>query len=309
MKVLLTCPPMIGMVDKLTPLFEQYEIELTIPKIIQTVSEEELEELVPLHEGWIIGDDPATRKVFAAGKRGLLRAAVKWGIGVDNVDFLACKELNIPIENTPNMFGAEVADLALGYVNALARNTYEIDRAVRALEWPKPSGISMAEKTVALIGFGDIGKNTAKRLIAADMQVIAYDPNFNNPSNLSIQAAVWPDRLGEADFIVITCALTKTSLRMLNADSLAKCKKGVRVINVGRGPIVDEKALINALESGVVYSAALDVFEEEPLPEHSRLRSYPRCIFGSHNASNTEDAVKRASEVAVTKLIELANVL
>ena len=307
MKVLLTCPPMIGMANKLEPLLKQHGIELTIPNVVQTLSEDELKELVPLHDGWIIGDDPATREVFVAGKNGNLRAAVKWGIGVDNVDFLACKELGIPIENTPNMFGAEVADLAVGYVNALARHTFEIDRAVREYKWPKPSGISMAGKTVALVGFGDIGHNTAKRLLAADMHVIAYDPHFNNPTNLPVQTASWPDRMEEADFIVITCALTKTSLKMLNEMTLSKCKRGVRIVNVGRGLIIDEKALINALESGLVYSAALDVFEVEPLPANSPLRDFSRCIFGSHNASNTEDAVKRASEVAVAKLMELAN--
>jgi D-3-phosphoglycerate dehydrogenase len=98
---------------------------------VQTLSVEELKELVPQHDGWIIGDDPATREVFMAGKAGKLKAAVKWGIGVDNVDFDACKDLGIPIVNTPNMFGGEVADIAVGYVIALARETFQIDDGIR----------------------------------------------------------------------------------------------------------------------------------------------------------------------------------
>jgi D-3-phosphoglycerate dehydrogenase len=193
MKVLVTCPPMLGMIDTFRPIFEKHGVGVTAAKVVQTLNVEELKELVPQHDGWIIGDDPATREVFMAGKAGKLKAAVKWGIGVDNVDFDACKDLGIPIVNTPNMFGGEVADIAVGYVIALARETFEIDRAVRAGQWPKPRGISLSDKTVALIGFGDIGKSVAKRLIAADMKVIAYDPFApNSPELPTVQRAVWP---------------------------------------------------------------------------------------------------------------------
>lgn len=305
MKVLVTCPPMLGMIDTFLPIFEKAGVEVTTPNVVQTLSVDELIELVPEHDGWIIGDDPATREVFAAGKAGMLKAAVKWGIGVDNVDFSACKELEIPIINTPDMFGSEVADIAIGYVVALARETYEIDRSVREGGWPKPRGISLSEKTVALVGFGDIGKSTAKRLLAADMKVIAYDPGAPDVSELSdVERAVWPHRVEEADFIVVTCSLTESSHHMINAGVFAKAKQGVRVINVGRGPVIEEPALEAALKSGRVYSAALDVFEQEPLPMSSYLRTHPHCIFGSHNASNTADAVVRTSEIAIDKLMK-----
>lgn len=308
MKILVTCPPMLRMIDSFRPLFEKYGATATAPDVVQTLSVKELMQLVPQHDGWIIGDDPATREVFEAGKAGKLKAAVKWGIGVDNVDFAACKDLGIPITNTPNMFGGEVADIAVGYVIALARQTFDIDRGVRAGEWPKPRGISLEGKTVALVGYGDIGKNTAKRLIAADMKIIAYDPFAPNDSTLpQVQRATWPQRINEADFIVINCALTTSSHHMLNAEVLAQCKPGVRVVNVGRGPIIQESALEAALHSGRVLSAALDVFEAEPLPMHSPLRSYPHCVFGSHNASNTEDAVARTSEIAIQKLFKFMN--
>ncbi len=303
MKVLVTCPPMLGMIDSFRPVFAESGVELTAPEVVQTLSVEALKEIVPQHNGWIIGDDPATREVFAAGKTGNLKAAVKWGIGVDNVDFDACKEFNIPITNTPNMFGNEVADIAMGYIIALARETFQIDDGVRMGEWPKPRGISLSGKTVALIGLGDIGQNTAKRMLAADMNVIAYDPIAKPAAELgAVEMAVWPERLDEADFIVVTCALTASSHHMLNADIFNKTKDGVRVVNVGRGPVIDEKALVVALQKDKVYSAALDVFEVEPLPLESYLRTHPHCIFGSHNASNTADAVLRTSHIAIGKL-------
>ena len=305
MKILVTCPPMLGMIESFRYLFAERGIELSAPNVVQTMSVDELKEIVPQHDGWIIGDDPATREVFEAGKAGNLKAAVKWGIGVDNVDFDACKDLDIPIINTPDMFGREVADVAMGYVIALARETFEIDRAVRKGEWIKPRGVSLSGKTVALVGFGDIGQSTAKRLLAADMNVIAYDPFAgNNPNLPKVEREVWPNRVEEADFIVVTCSLTKSSYHMVDADVFKQAKDGVRVVNVGRGPIVDEASLENALKSGKVYSAALDVFEIEPLPMDSYLRTHPHCIFGSHNASNTADAVERTSHIAIEKLFK-----
>lgn len=309
MKVLITCPPMLGMIDSFRPIFEKHGVEVTAPKVVQTMTVDELKNIVPQHDGWIIGDDPATREVFTAGKAGQLQAAVKWGIGVDNVDFDACKELGIPITNTPNMFGSEVADIAVGYVIALARETFQIDNGVRQGRWPKPRGISLKGKTVALIGMGDIGSNVARRLIVAGMHIIAYDPRAQTPADLAqVERADWPCRIEEADFIAVTSSLTASSHHMINAEVLAKTKDGVRIINVGRGPIINEQALEDALKSGKVYSAALDVFETEPLPMNSYLRTHPRCIFGSHNASNTADAVVRTSEIAIAKIMEYLGV-
>jgi D-3-phosphoglycerate dehydrogenase len=303
MKVLVTCPPMLGMIDEFIPLAAERGFELVPAKVTQTLSEEELIELLPQYDGWIIGDDPATRRVFEAAKAGKLKAAVKWGIGVDNVDFAACKDLGLPIINTPNMFGGEVADVAVGYVIGLARQLFQIDRGIRNSEWPKPAGMSLAGRHVALVGFGDIGRNTAKRLAAFDMPIVAYDPGNDDDAGITdVQRAAWPERIEEADFIVLTCALNADNRHMLDADVLARTKTGVHVVNVARGPLIDEAALVTALQSGHVAAAALDVFEVEPLPSQSPLRGIPQCIFGSHNGSNTRDAVRRASHESMTRL-------
>jgi D-3-phosphoglycerate dehydrogenase len=302
-RVLVTCPPMLGMIDAFRVHAREVGLDLVAAKVTQSLSEDQLCNQLPNFDGWIIGDDPATRRVFQAGQAGHLRAAVKWGIGVDNVDFDACKDLGIPITNTPGMFGSEVADIALGYVIALARHTFEIDRGVRSGDWPKPRGISLSGKTVALIGYGDIGRNTARRLLAAEMRIIAYDP-FADPARNEpgVQLSVWPERLEEADFVVINCALSHSSFHLIDDAALARMKPGVRIVNVGRGPVIDEQALIAGLASGHVFSAALDVFEAEPLPTDSPLRKHDRCIFGSHNASNTEDGVLRTSLEALSRL-------
>ena len=309
MRVLITCPPMLGLMEEFYPLFSVKDIEVDCPAVVQTLSVEELKKLLPRYDAWIIGDDPANEEVFKAGRAGRLKAAVKWGVGVDNVDFSAAKSLGIPIANTPNMFGMEVADIAMGYVVGLARQSYAIDRAVRSGNWSKPAGISLSEKTVALIGFGSIGHQTAKRLIAADMKVIVYDPKVDiSKKNNAVELAVWPERLDEADFIVLTCALTAQNRHMLNSQTLGLSKPGVRIVNVARGPLIDEAALIDCLRSGQVHSAALDVFEIEPLPVNSSLRKFEQCIFGTHNASNTVDAVRRASHQAISLLFDFLGV-
>jgi len=300
---------MLGKIDDLRYLFDQKQVEIYCPRVVQTLREEELLVLVPQFDGWIIGDDPATRPVFEAGKQGLLKAAVKWGVGVDNVDFSAAADCAIPVRNTPNMFGGEVADVAISYVTALARGTFQIDREVRAGGWFKPSGISLAGKVMGLVGLGDIGKATAKRALAADMKVIAYERTPKPIGDAAcIEFATWPERVEECDFLVLTCSLNETNRHMVNAGVLAQVKKGIRMVNVARGALISEVDLIHALENGTVHSVALDVFETEPLLMSSPLRKFQRCIFGSHNGSNTAEAVTRTSERAVALLLGLLRV-
>lgn len=303
MNVLVTCPPMLGMIDEFIPYAKLKNINLIPAKVNQILSEKELIDLLPHYDGWIIGDDPATRKVFQAGKSGKLKAAVKWGIGVDNVDFDACNELKIPIINTPKMFGAEVADVALGYIIGLARQTFFIDREIRLKgTWPKPAGISLANKKIGIIGLGDIGKNLAKKLNACEMIITGYDPFVKDEVLENIDIKKWPENIEELDFLVFTCSLNIHNRHMLNSENLSKCKNGVYIINVARGPLIDELALTKSILSGKVAGAALDVFEIEPLDFNSPLKNIETCILGSHNGSNTKDAVVRASILAIDNI-------
>ncbi len=303
-KILLTCPPMIGLVQEFRPVIEARDATLFVPDFTQTMSEAELLDLVPDFDGWIIGDDPATAAVAKAGAAGHLRAAVKWGVGIDNVDFEGFGAANVPVTNTPGVFGREVADVALAYVLGLARETYRIDREIRSDNgWPKPAGISLWNKSAVIIGFGDIGKATARRLHAFDLEVSAIDPAYDvGSASDGTDIVSWPDGIADKDFVIATVPLNTATHHMINRKTLAVMKPGVRFINVSRGPVVDETALLEALESDHVHSAALEVFEEEPLPPASPLRAFPRCIFGSHNASNTADAVRHVSTLAIETL-------
>ncbi|WP_258405799.1 phosphoglycerate dehydrogenase [Shewanella mangrovisoli] len=309
-KVLVTCPPMLGMFEEFVEPAKSLGIELVAAKTTQVLSEQELMELLPAYDGWIIGDDPATKQVFEAGVKGQLKAAVKWGIGVDNVDFAACKELDIPIINTPNMFGGEVADVGMALLLGLARQTYFIDREIRNnFCWPKPAGMSISGKKVGVVGFGDIGESLIKRLGGFDVDVTVYDPGVEgNKGYEYVTRMDFPKGVEQLDFLVFTCSLNKHNYHMLNANVLSKLKQGVMVVNVARGPLIDEAALIDALQRGHVAAAGLDVFEVEPLPTQSPLRDMPQCIFGSHNGSNTKEGVRRATHKAIAHIADFLNV-
>jgi len=301
---------MLRAIDQLRHHFDAKGIELITPNVVQVLTEDELIELVPNVDAWIIGDDPATERVFTAGKNGKLRAAVKWGVGVDNVDFKACEKLGIPISNTPRMFGNEVADMAMAYFTGLTRDSYRVDQGVKNGQWIKPPGMSLDDKTVAVIGLGDIGLATIRRLKGFGVTINAYDPF----SKLTAEEAgvrqilAFPDQIETADFVIVTCALTPSSYHMINSDTIAKMKDGVYIINVARGPLIDEPALVDALASGKVRAAGLDVFEVEPLPLDSPLRQFDQCIFGTHNGSNTKEAVIRASLKAIDLLFGYLNI-
>ena len=322
-KILLTCPPMINRIIEYKDLLEKYNLEIEIPNFKQLMSEYELEKIIKNYDGWIIGDDPATEKIFELGKKGNLKAAVKWGVGTDNVNFDACKRLDIPITNIPNVFGEEVSDVAIGILLNLTRKLHEIDSKTKLGEWYKPVGMSLSGKKVCLVGFGDIGRSTARKLLAFNLNVYVSDPGFEKIDNKIIckynenivvseelQKVVITDldiALSESDFIIVTCALNKHTYHLINRENILKTKKGVKIINVARGPVIKEDDVVVLLRQEFVSAVGFDVFEIEPLSLESKLRDFPQNFYGSHNGSNTIEAVDKTSIIAINKINEFLN--
>ena len=308
--VLITCPPMLNNVENYKKTFANKGINLILPEVKQTLSESDLIKILPDVDGWIIGDDPVTKKVLAIGKMGKLKAAVKWGVGTDNIDFLACKEFGIPILNTPNIFGGEVADLAMSYILGLARDSFLIDRHVRRGNWFKSTGVSLTRKKIGILGLGDIGKSLINRLNGFDVDIIGYDPFTKSTSNdLNILAIEnFPNRIEEIDFLVLTCSLTNENKYIINQDVLSLMKNNSSIVNVSRGGLIKETDLIKYLKAGKIKSVALDVFEIEPISKDNPLLQFENCIFGSHNGSNTKEAVDRASLKSIELLFSLLNI-
>jgi D-3-phosphoglycerate dehydrogenase len=300
---------MINQRQSFEDIFQNLGIEPTWAKIVQQYTEQELIQILPEFDGWIVGDDPCTREVLKAGTKGKLKAIVKWGIGVDNVDFKACDDFNIPVENTPHMFGNEVADLAMSYITNLSRKIVEVHNGVRNQEWLKPIGSSLKDKNIGIVGLGNIGINIIKRVQVAGMKVFGYDPfvqNSTEENNFLILP--WPEGIEELDYLVLACSLTAENKHLINSKIISKFKKGIKIVNVSRGQLIKEQDLYDGIKQGVISGAALDVYEIEPLPDNSILRELDQLIFGTHNGSNTFEAVQRTSHLAINKISSFLNI-
>ncbi|MGO4837833.1 NAD(P)-dependent oxidoreductase, partial [Rhizobiaceae sp. 2RAB30] len=236
-----------------------------------------------------------------------LKAVIKWGIGTDGIDKVAARQLGVPVYNTPGVFGEEVADLALSYLLLLARGLHRMDASVRAGGWLKVEGRSLSGKVAGIVGLGSIGRAIARRCAAFGLEVIGSDEQ-------QIDAAVLADAranqvsfdmlLEKSHFVIVACNLTPQNQHLFDERAFARMKSGAFLINVARGQLVKEAALAEALRSGHLAGAGLDVFEVEPLPADSAMREMENCVFGTHNGSNTADAVHRVNRMTTDILFD-----
>jgi D-3-phosphoglycerate dehydrogenase len=251
--------------------------------------------------GIIAGDDQLDREFFEGAAQ--LKTVIRWGIGMDSVDHVAAKDHGVSIRNTPGVFGQEVADSAFGYILNLSRGFISVDSAVRRGEWPKWEGLTLAGTRLGIVGFGAIGREIAKRGIGFGMDVVACDP-FVARESADVEIVELDLLLTTSRFIVLACPLTSETFHLINADRLSLVRPEAYLVNVARGPVVLETDLIAALKADRLAGAALDVFEVEPLPLTSELRTLPNVVLGAHNGSNTREGVIRASSTAVDFLVE-----
>jgi D-3-phosphoglycerate dehydrogenase len=252
----------------------------------------------------IAGDDFFTAEVFE--KRPDMRVLVKWGIGMDAIDHAAAAKHSVVVQNTPAVFGDEVADSAFGYLISLARGHHLVDAEIRGGGWPKYEGVSLAGATLGVVGHGSIGRATARRGLGFSMQVSAFDPYVSQESaEPGVTMVDLETLLRTSRFVAVTCPLTDETFHLLNDERLSWMLDDAFLVNVARGPVIDEPALVRALQAGQFAGVGLDVFEVEPLPAESPLRHFPRVMLGAHNGSNTREGVARASAVAVDHLLRL----
>jgi len=300
-RVLITCRQLQETIEPYRSLFDERGIEIEMPTVVQQLTERDLLEIIDRFDGVIAGDDPFTASVLEKAKR--LKVISKWGIGVDAIDQCAAKRIGIRVCNTPNAFADEVADVVLGYMILLSRKLHELHQSVRSGDWGKIRGTSLSGKTLGVIGIGSIGRAVVRRADVLGMTSVGFDVTPAQENNVRIVGL--DELLVVADFISLNCSLSSTNYHMLGEREFARMKTGVYVINTARGKLIDETALAQAIRQGTVAGAALDVFEEEPLPLSSPLRELDNCIFGSHNSSNTVEAVMRVNELAIRNLLDV----
>jgi D-3-phosphoglycerate dehydrogenase len=236
-----------------------------------------------------------------------LRAVGRAGVGIDNVDVAAATKRGIVVANAPQSNVITAAEHTMALLLALARNVPQAHASLTSGKWERSkfSGVELYEKTLGILGFGRIGQLVAQRARGFNMKVVAFDPFVGSERyrELGVDKADSPDDVyAAADFLTLHLPKTPDTEGWLNADVLAKCRDGVRVLNVARGPLVVDEDLKAALDSGKVAGAALDVFRSEPVTEHP-LFGYPNVIVTPHLGASTAEATDRAGFQAAEQVV------
>src|SRR5437763_12721457 len=263
-------------------------------KVQTGLSETQLAEAIPDFAALIIrSQTKVTAKILNAAKK--LRVVGRAGVGVDNVDVETATRRGVLVLNAPGANTVSTAEHAFSLLLGIARNISRADATLKSGVWERKrlEGVELYNKTIGIIGMGRIGSELSRRAIAFGMRVLAFDPYLSAARARGLQVELVEeinDLLSAADFITLHTPLTAETHNILNAERLKKTKSGVRIVNCARGGLIDEPALIEALQSGHVAGAALDVFETEPLPPDSPLRSAPNIVLTPHLGASTIEA-------------------
>lgn len=282
-------------------------LELVIStRLGQTLTEAELLEALPGCVAAIAMPDAYTARVIAASAP-TLKLIVRSGVGYDSVDLAAATRHGVWVASTPGSNHDAVADFAMLQILSLARSYVQTVNQTRAGRWERVGGMELRDKTLAVIGTGRVGRETAARARGFGMRVVAHDV---------IEDAAWAagagvtyrpldEALAVADVITLHTPLLPSTHHLLNGATLARCKRGVLIVNTARGPLIDEHALAAALDSGQVGGAALDVFDQEP-PVDRLIVDHPKVLPTSHSAGGTAEASRRAGIMALEEVLRVA---
>jgi D-3-phosphoglycerate dehydrogenase len=303
--VLVSAPYMIPVIDQFRPLLESYDIELIIAPVAERLNEADLLAYAGQFDGTLCGDDQYTPRVLeACAPR--LKVISKWGTGIDSIDQPTCARLGIAIGRTPNAFTLPVADTVFGYMLAFARRQPWMDRAMKSGVWDKIPGRALSECTLGVVGVGNIGKAVLRRGRAFGMHLLGNDIIEIAPDIIretEVEMTSLDDLLARADFVSLSTDLNPTSYHLMNRRTFSLMKPTAILINAARGPVVEEAALIEALQEGVIAGAALDVYEFEPLPQDSPLMKMDNVLLAPHNANSSPAAWQRVHWNTVRNLL------
>ncbi|HEX5808833.1 MAG TPA: hydroxyacid dehydrogenase [Anaerolineales bacterium] len=268
------------------------------------ITPEELMTVLPAYEGMVVRSRTKVRQPLIDVCPNL-KVIVRGGAGLDTIDHEYARSKGIVVMNTPLANSASVAELAMGYMFMLARSLYKATSTMKEEKWEKKAfnGVELGGKTLGIIGYGNIGHQTARLATALGMKVLAYDPYVTSPNGVKLVSL--DELLEQSDYISLHLPKTKDSANMIGAAEFAKMKDGVRIINCARGGIISEDALYDALVSGKVAGAAVDVFAEEP-PTDWKLLKLDNVIGSPHIGAQTKEAQGRVGAEVAEKLIDFA---
>jgi D-3-phosphoglycerate dehydrogenase / 2-oxoglutarate reductase len=302
-RILVTAPYMLPVIDDYRDLFARHDAEIIKADVEERLEEADLLPLVGDIDGVICGDDRFTAKAIDAAPR--LKAIVKWGTGIDSIDSDAAAARGIVVGRTLDAFTEPVADSVMGYILAFARNIATMDHHMKAGTWEKISGRALNESTIGVIGVGATGSGVLRRARAFGARLLGTDIRTLQPGHvaaLGVDMVSLEELLADADFVSVNCDLNPTSDHLMNDGRFAAMKNTAYFINCARGPVVDEPALIRALESGAIAGAGLDVFAHEPLPADSPFRGMGNVLLAPHNSNSSAKAWQRVHESTLEQM-------
>ncbi len=304
--ILFSAPYMLPFLDRFQPVLARYGMDLLTPQVHERLEEDAILKYAGQFDGTICGDDQYTRRVMEACLP-RLRVISKWGTGIDLIDSQAASELGIKVCRTPNAFTLPVTDSVFGYMLAFARRLPWMDRDMKSGKWQKIPGRALHECTLGIIGVGTIGKVVARRARAFGMNILGndiVDIDHVFIAETGIEMTSLDSLLSRSDFVSINCTLNPTSHHLINAHTLQVMQPHAILINTARGPIVEETALVAALQAGTIAGAALDVFEVEPPPSDSPLLTMDNVLLAPHNANSSPAAWERVHWNTIRNLVE-----
>ncbi|CAI0445730.1 unnamed protein product [Linum tenue] len=271
------------------------------------LSPEELNTKISLCDALIVrSGTKVSREVFESSG-GRLKVVGRAGVGIDNVDLAAATEHGCLVVNAPTANTVAAAEHGIALLAAMARNVAQADASVKAGKWlrNKYVGVSLVGKTLAVMGFGKVGTEVARRAKGLGMHVIAHDPYApaDRARAIGVELVTFDEAIATADFISLHMPLTPTTSKMLNDETFGKMKKGVRIVNVARGGVIDEEALVRALDSGIVAQAALDVFTKEPPSPESKLVQHENVIVTPHLGASTVEAQVEGVAIEIAEAV------
>ena len=269
------------------------------------VPEAHLIELLRGCDAVIASSDPYNVSVFSRCPQ--LKVVSRCGVGIDSVDVAAATAAGVIVTNTPGAMTDAVGDYTLALLLGIARRIHEGDALMKNGGWGEYPGVLVSGKTLGLVGFGQIGQAVARRAAGFNMRILAYDPQAwerGVPADLPpLRFTDLDTLLAESDFVSLHAPNLPETRNMFHAERFARMKPTAYFINTARGPLVDEAALIHALENKQIAGAALDVFHQEPLPPDHPLRRAPRILLTPHNAFNAVEAAETMSRLSAENVL------
>lgn len=282
--------------------------EIILPPKMGPLKADELRLHINGCDAALVSPDEFNPVVMASPELAKLKIISRWGVGYDSIDVPSATQHGIVVAFTPGLLNETVADYTFALLFSIARRVHEADALMRKNEWKLLWGYDVFGKTLGIIGCGRIGQAVARRAAGFNLRLLGYDVAPNpEAQKLGVHFVPLDELLAQSDFVSLHCALTPENKNLIGEAQLAKMKSTSYLINTARGALIDDAALVRALQAGKIAGAALDAFTKEPLPADSTLRGAPNLLLSPHQAPCARETGERVSLTAAQAIVDLMN--